>query len=409
VSSVSSGAGVNANPRRNRDWQQGEEQEQEEDANNNNSNSSSSSRMIKGMEVMDHATQATKATQQTSETSSSSFVSLNSTNVGINSESATGLFQVASIGSSNGNNEGNNTNIAADNGDHPDSLRGDSMPKHWHWQANQPDLQRGGILGSIHEARQGLRTTPGTFLPALHSGSDDDLFSSSRGSNDDDDDEISVDAVSVGTSGSDKLWDRMESNQHIMESKESKRAKSMLRNKKLAERKVMRRKMYVRRIARAVVLGVALTTLSASAVYFVVEEDIDEVIPSAMGFLASLFDNGGDASNEEVEEGTHVDLRYRKLPIEGGVHQDILQDDQGGNLNQPALTGDQGNQQSNNSISLEERKHMAREESIERNRMAREGRILAREERLDRGAAQQENALSKALLTIQIIEAALSK
>jgi len=424
VSSVSSGAGVDANPRRNREWQKDGEDEEGgavEDA-----------IKIKGMEVMDHATQVTKATQQTSQTSSSSFVSLNSTG-----ESTTGLIRVASIGSNDNNKQGDEG--VPDNGD-PDSLRGDNMPKHWHWQANQPHLQRGGILGSIHEARQGLRTTPGTFLPALNSGSDDDdLFSSSSGN---DDDELSVGVGSVGTSGSGKLWDMMESNRHIMESKESKRAKMKLRDKKLAEQKVVKRKMYVRRVAKAVVLGVALTTLTASGVYFVVEEDFvgvvpsamgffaslfgngdDDVsneevengaqgdlrdrklpmmVPSAMGFFASLFGNGDDVSNEQVEKGAQGDLRDRNLPITGGVHQDMmtpasdLEGDQRGNMIQPVLTGDQGNQpnqQSDNGLSLQERSLRARNERIENNRRAREGRLVARQERIAQEVAYQANEL----------------
>jgi len=287
---------------------------------------------------------------------------------------------------------------------------------------------------------------------------------------------------SVGTSGSGKLWDMMESNRHIMESKESKRAKMKLRDKKLAEQKVMRRKMYVRRVAKAVVLGVALTTLTASGVYFVVEEDFvgvvpsamgffasffgngdddvsneevengaqgdlrdrklpmmvpsamgffasffgngdDDVsneevengaqgdlrdrklpmmVPSAMGFFASLFGNGDDVSNEQVEKGAQGDLRDRNLPITGGVHQDMmtpasdLEGDQRGNMIQPVLTGDQGNQpnqQSDNGLSLQERSLRARNERIENNRRAREGRLLARQERIAQEVAYQANEL----------------
>jgi hypothetical protein len=136
------------------------------------------------------------------------------------------------------------------------------------------------------------------------------LFSSSCGNNDN---ELSVGVGSVGTSGSGKLWDMMESNRHIMESKESKRAKMKLRDKKLAKQKVARRKMYVRWIANAVVLGVALTTLSASGVYFVGEEDFVGVVPSAMGFFASFFGNGDDVSNEQVEKDAQGDLRDCKI------------------------------------------------------------------------------------------------
>jgi len=247
---------------------------------------------------------------------------------------------------------------------------------------------------------------------------------------------------SVGTSGSGKLWDMMESNRHIMESKESKRAKMKLRDKKLAKQKVTRRKMYVRWIAKAVVLGVALTTLSASGVYFVGEEDFvgvvpsamgffasffgngdDDVsneevengaqgdlrdrklpmmVPSAMGFFASLFGNGDDVSNEQVEKGAQGDLRDRNLPITGGVHQDMmtpasdLEGDQRGNMIQPVLTGDQGNQpnqQSDNGLSLQERSLRARNKRIENNRRAREGRLLARQERIAQEVAYQANEL----------------
>jgi len=207
---------------------------------------------------------------------------------------------------------------------------------------------------------------------------------------------------SVGTSGSGKLWDMMESNRHIMESKESKRAKMKLRDKKLAKQKVTRRKMYVRWIAKAVVLGVALTTLSASGVYFVGEEDFVGVVPSAMGFFASFFGNGDDVSNEQVEKGAQGDLRDRNLPITGGVHQDMmtpasdLEGDQRGNMIQPVLTGDQGNQpnqQSDNGLSLQERSLRARNKRIENNRRAREGRLLARQERIAQEVAYQANEL----------------
>mmetsp|Transcript_11218 Transcript_11218/g.23882 ORF Transcript_11218/g.23882 Transcript_11218/m.23882 type:complete len:234 (+) Transcript_11218:552-1253(+) len=226
-----------------------------------------------------------------------------------------------------------------------------------------------------------------------------------------------------------------------MESKESKRAKMKLRDKKLAEQKVTRRKMYVRWIAKAVVLGVALTTLSASGVHFVGEEDFvgvvpsamgffasffgngDDVsneqgekdaqgdlrdrklpmmVPSAMGFFASLFGNGDDVSNEQVEKGAQGDLRDRNLPITGGVHQDMmtpasdLEGDQRGNMIQPVLTGDQGNQpnqQSDNGLSLQERSLRARNERIENNRRAREGRLVARQERIAQEVAYQANEL----------------
>mmetsp|Transcript_11217 Transcript_11217/g.23881 ORF Transcript_11217/g.23881 Transcript_11217/m.23881 type:complete len:195 (+) Transcript_11217:552-1136(+) len=187
-----------------------------------------------------------------------------------------------------------------------------------------------------------------------------------------------------------------------MESKESKRAKMKLRDKKLAEQKVTRRKMYVRWIAKAVVLGVALTTLSASGVHFVGEEDFVGVVPSAMGFFASLFGNGDDVSNEQVEKGAQGDLRDRNLPITGGVHQDMmtpasdLEGDQRGNMIQPVLTGDQGNQpnqQSDNGLSLQERSLRARNERIENNRRAREGRLVARQERIAQEVAYQANEL----------------
>jgi len=335
----------------------------------------------KGMEaVSENATQRTPRTEN--ETSSGSFVSLNSSNIGIDGASADGLFNVASgsIGrdpppSHWRRSLGIGLEIEEEEEEggieeERDSLRGDNMPRHWHWKGSGGSASSGdrqtptrGILSSYGRSPAFAGKVPASFRASTSS---EDDFSVGG---------ISVSVRSVESSGSSKLWDQMEANKRRMEA--TNRRLNRLMEAPLTERKkrAERRRMYVRRCAKAMGVFVALAALSASAVYLVAIEDLGSILdalpalPDAGALWSGLLgDGGGDSSGGGEESG----LRYRKLPQGGGIVE---------------MTG--GGPEDD--LSPRERKHVGRGRRIrERERRAAEGRAgavhrQAREARFLRG------------------------
>jgi len=169
---------------------------------------------------------------------------------------------------------------------------------------------------------------------------------------------------------SSKLWDRMEGSRKSEWERVSHRD-LMSKNKEQKERK---RKLYVRRCAKAMLTFMALAALSMSAIYLV-EEDFDSIIdmmPNIDFFNGLLSVHGdGDGVDEHGLETDQSGLRYRKLPIDRDVQNQTL-------ASTPISQEDQiSTYYDGDIISPQERNRRARAERVR----AREKRLARREQR----------------------------
>mmetsp|Transcript_183 Transcript_183/g.454 ORF Transcript_183/g.454 Transcript_183/m.454 type:complete len:547 (+) Transcript_183:137-1777(+) len=245
----------------------------------------------------------------------SSLVSVSS-HISLDSELASGLFQVAS-GTSGHGGSGLGLSLSSEGEDAP---LGDDLPQHWQTASERTttSMMNDNLFG---ESEQSYRTLMSTLMHSIHSNNNgEDNCSTNTGRSG------APDSSSSGgsTSGSDascnshgrsKVWDHMESSSKSTTSESSKSSPS------LRDRRRLRRKVYVRRCAKAMVGIVALAALSGSVIYFSVEENRE----SMSGFfpdndwLDKWFGNDNNSKEQQEQKDYQLRLRYRKLPQGGNV------------------------------------------------------------------------------------------
>jgi len=249
----------------------------------------------------------------------SSLVSVSS-HISLDSELASGLFQVAS-GTSGHGGSGLGLSLSSEGEDAP---LGDDLPQHWQTASERTttSMMNDNLFG---ESEQSYRTLMSTLMHSIHSNNNgEDNCSTNTGRSG------APDSSSSGgsTSGSDascnshgrsKVWDHMESSSKSTTSESSKSSPS------LRDRRRLRRKVYVRRCAKAMVGIVALAALSGSVIYFSVEENRE----SMSGFfpdndwLDKWFGNDNNSKEQQEQKDYQLRLRYRKLP-QGGNDVEIV-------------------------------------------------------------------------------------
>jgi len=270
----------------------------------------------RGMEVMDLRTGV-----QLSGLEDSSLTSFSSNSMDSELKLASGHFQVAGSGG----------------GDAP--LRCD-MPKHWAASGDGKTAHSYRTIMSL--VRSGDNDNHGSFVSwsalAAPPGDGNSVRASGSGE----------------SCGSSYLWDE-ETSSKMTES-------SPLTNSKKWQQ---RRKLYVRRCARAIVGFVVLAALSGTVCYLVSEKDHKSMLEFLPGnnLLGRSLGNGNNSSEEQQEENDDQ-LMYRRLP-------------QGGNVVEIVSTsGNLGNDNYDKDISPQEREHRARGQLI----LAQEHRVQVQRE-----------------------------
>eukprot|EP00585_Thalassiosira_rotula_P019685 CAMPEP_0196197722 /NCGR_PEP_ID=MMETSP0912-20130531/2077_1 /TAXON_ID=49265 /ORGANISM="Thalassiosira rotula, Strain GSO102" /LENGTH=411 /DNA_ID=CAMNT_0041470645 /DNA_START=80 /DNA_END=1315 /DNA_ORIENTATION=- len=287
----------------------------------------------------------------------------------------TAMFQVR--GGANNNRDGNGDESSDPDGDGTARLQGrggiidgdgdggvitEEVPYHWqgdlvkYWRATSKGDQSCHTVGLFNDDSDRSPPFPlwsSTAALPLNNVSSNSVNSFSSGDDSD---------------TSSKLWDRVEESRKSEWERISHRD-LMSKNKEQKERK---RKLYVRRCAKAMLTFVALAALSISVIYLV-EEDFDSIIDMmpSIDFFNRLLNEHGDGVDEHELEKDQSDLRYRKLPIDRDVQNQTM-------TSTPISQEDQISTYYDGDIISPQ----------ERNRRARAERIRAREKRLARREQQ---------------------
>lgn len=163
-----------------------------------------------------------------------------------------------------------------------------------HWQASSSTAMAGMPGDPVDESEEAYHALK-SLVQGGRNGDDDGEQTCSRAANANKISGSGSHSSSSGTSGSSKLWDRLESTGSSTRNNVLSQSSSNAENSSMTSRR-QKRKSYVRRCANSVVVVVALAALSMSGIYF----------------FRKFF---GDIAKEQPQDRESGLLRYRKLPL----------------------------------------------------------------------------------------------
>jgi len=164
-----------------------------------------------------------------------------------------------------------------------------------HWQASSSTLATAGVLDDPVDESEEAYNASKSLVQGGRNGDDDGEQTRSRAANGNKISGSGSLSSSSGTSGSSKLWDRMESIGSTTRNNVLSQSSSNAESSSVTSRR-QKRKLYVRLCANSVVVVVALAALSMSGIYF----------------FRKFY---GNIAKEQPQNREISLLRYRKLPL----------------------------------------------------------------------------------------------